>query len=103
MISVKFDLRTALARARAGLAALAPLTPLKSDDALVALIDAIIADAALFSFVERKVAARQDGTLSIEGAPPVALQAALELRGITWQQVLTYLPVLIEFLIAVSQ
>lgn len=86
-----------LTKARGVLAAVAPITPLKSDDALVTLLDAILADATLFGWVENKVInAPADGALSLEASPPVAIQAALEAKKIPWQQLVDALPVIIQ-------
>ena len=94
---MRIDFRSALTRLRGMLAALAPITPLKLDDAFVVLIDAALADAAVFGWLQAK-AEQPEGTLSLEGEPPVALQAAMQLRGINWGTVLSSVPILIQIL-----
>ena len=92
------SIRNLLVRARGILAAIAPITPLKLDDTLVLVIDAILADAELFGWFEGKVAAADSGSLSIEAGPPEALAMALERRGIKWGQVAASLPAILELI-----
>ena len=89
-------LRYWLVKARDLLAMVAPVTPLKSDDAIVVVMTALIEDAELFGFFERAVEAEESGKLSLVGIPPVALQAALQARNINWGQLITFLPTIIE-------
>jgi hypothetical protein len=85
-----------LTKARGVLAAVAPLTPIKSDDAFLALLDAVLEDAELFGYVHQKVNDEADGKLSLESTPPVAIQGALEQRGIAFKQLLDAIPVIIS-------
>lgn len=85
-----------LVKARDLLAMIAPVTPLKTDDAIVQVMTAIIEDAELFKFFEASVDAEESGKLSLVGVPPVALQAALQARNIDWQKLITFLPTIIE-------
>jgi hypothetical protein len=94
---VGIDLRSALTKIRSFLAALAPVTPIKLDDAFVVLIDAALFDASIFGWLETK-AQQPDGTLSLEGEPPTALRLALEMRGLNWGIVLASLPTLIQLI-----
>lgn len=89
-------LRYWLVKARDLLAMIAPVTPLKSDDAIVVVMTALIEDAELFGFFENAVEAEESGRLSLAGEPPVAIQAALQARKINWAQVLAFLPTIIE-------
>lgn len=91
------DLRSILTKVRNFLAAIAPLTPIKTDDSLVAVLDAVLVDADLFGWLSAKVDQSASGVLSLETDPPVALQVVLEQRSINWQQLLSALPVIIEF------
>ena len=91
-------LRYWLIKARDLLAMVAPVTPLKSDDAIVHVMTALIEDAELFGFFEKAVDDEDSGKLSLVGIPPVALQAALQARNIDWQKLLTYLPTIIEII-----
>lgn len=90
--------RAAIDKAILFLAAIAPLTPIKSDDALVVLLKAIQADAELLGYVEAKADADAAGTLQIEGEPPVALQLALERQGLKWADFAAALPVILEII-----
>lgn len=90
------SLRSLLVKARAFIAAIAPVTPLKTDDELPGLIDALLADAALFGWFEDKVAASDSGVLSIESTPPVALQMVLEQRKVNWSRLIELLPAIIQ-------
>lgn len=90
------DLRSALTKARGFFAAIAPITPIKTDDELPGLIDAILADAALFGWLERKTDEDLSGTLALETDPPVALQVVLEERALKWDRVMALLPILLE-------
>lgn len=92
-----FDLRLLLTKARAVLSRLAPITPIKTDDALVVLIDAALEDATVFGWLKAK-AEQPEGTLNLEADPPVALQGALELRGLQWTSVVEVAPHLIAIL-----
>lgn len=85
-----------------GLQYLAPLTPIKSDDALLVVIDAIMHDAELFGYTVGAFDAQP-----IEDGPVAPLPRAqfseetldgLKARGITVEQVLEYLPAIIQFL-----
>lgn len=87
---------SALDRVRAFLAAIAPVTPIKTDDALVVTIDAIRFDAEFLGWFKKKVDDSAAGTLSLESSPPVALQVVLEQRRIDWAKLLEMLPVLIQ-------
>lgn len=91
-------LRYWLIKARDLLAMVAPVTPLKSDDAIAHVMTALIEDAELFGFFEKAVDDEDSGKLSLVGIPPVALQAALQARNIDWQKLLTYLPTIIEII-----
>lgn len=93
---MSLDLRTILLRVRSFIAAIAPVTPLKTDDELPGLIDAVLADATLFGWLETKVQADADGVLQIETDPPVALQLSLEAQALKWDRLLALLPVLLE-------
>lgn len=85
-----------LTKARGVLAAVAGITPIKTDDAFVALLDAFLADATLLGWLETKVQQSDDGTLSLESTPPVAIQEALERHRLTFPQVLEAIPVIIQ-------
>lgn len=90
------SIRALLEKARSFLAAIAPITPLKTDDELPGLIDAILADASLLGWFEAKVAASDAGVLSLESTPPVALQVVLEQRKINWSRLIELLPAIIQ-------
>lgn len=92
------DLRSALTKLRAILAGLAPITPLKIDDACVVFIDAVLADAGLFGWFEDKAKAHVDGTLSLEGPLPVALQTKVEELRLDPAKVPEMISVLIQLL-----
>ena len=92
------SIRLALEKARSFLAALAPITPIKSDDALVVVIDALLADAGLFGWFEGKVADNVGGVLSLESTPPIALQVTLEARKIDWAKLIEMVPTIISLL-----
>lgn len=96
------EFRAILTKIRSLLAMLAPVTPIKLDDALVVLIDAALADANVFGWLKAK-AEQPAGTLSLEAEPPVALQQTLELRGLKWGQVLAMLPQILEIIRLFSQ
>lgn len=85
-----------LTKARDMLAAVAPITPLKTDDAIVVVMTALLEDGELFKFFDAAVDSEDSGKLSLVGEPPVALQAALEARKIDWQKLITFLPTIIE-------
>lgn len=92
------SLRSLLSATRAMLAGIAPATSIKTDDAAVVMIDAILNDAELFGWFERKVAESDanGGALSMEGeTAPVALQMVLEQRQIAWLSLLQSLPAII--------
>lgn len=92
------NLKYLLVKARDILALVAPVTPLKTDDAIVAVMTALIEDATLFGYFEKAVDAEDSGKLSLVGEPPVALQTALEDRKLDWGKLLTYLPTIIEII-----
>lgn len=92
---MSFDLRAALTKLRNVLAAVAPITPLKTDDELVVFIDAILADAELFGFVAKKVDDHNSGTLQLTAAPPSNVAQALERHKIDWARLVELLPTLI--------
>jgi hypothetical protein len=92
------DLRAVLTKIRAFLAFVSPVTPIKTDDALVTVIDALLADADLFGWFQRKVEDHNNGTLQLESDPPVALQVSLEARAIDWNKLLELVPVLIQLI-----
>ena len=90
------DLRAILTKARDFIAFIAPVTPIKTDDELPGLIDAILADANLFGWFAGKVADSEAGTLSLESTPPMALKLTLEQRKIDWSRLVDLLPVIIQ-------
>lgn len=85
-----------LVKARDLLAAVAPITPLKTDDAIVKVMTAILEDAELFKFFDASVDAEDSGKLSLVGTPPVAIQESLQARNIPWDKLVTFLPTIIE-------
>jgi hypothetical protein len=89
------SLDVALSKVRAFLVAAAPLTPIKSDDAAIVVIDALLHDGRLFGWFGTKVAEDDNGVLSLESTPPVALQVVLEQRQIDWAKLLEFLPTII--------
>lgn len=93
------NIRAALTKARAVLVVVAPLTPLKTDDALIPVIDAFLADADMMGWLKAKAAAPPpaDGTLSLE-AEPEALQLALARNKIDFAKVMAALPVILELI-----
>lgn len=93
--AVSFDLRPVLIQVRNAVAALAPYTQIKSDDALVVAIDAALHDAAMFGFLEAAVKDDDAGKLSLTTTPPVALQPVIEEMKIDWSAFLAALPTII--------
>lgn len=89
------DLRSILAKVRSFLFHLAPVTPIKTDDALVVMIDALLSDATLFGWFEAKVDADDSGVLSMQVGPPEAVSLALSARSIDWSQLVALLPTLL--------
>lgn len=95
------SLRDLFARAKSVLASIAPITPIKSDDALVVLIDAALADAELLGFFRQAENDHDDGKLSLTATPPVALQATVEslsAKGIDWAKLIEMLPAVIALI-----
>lgn len=84
-----------LTKASAFFAVIAPMTPIKTDDELPALIDAIRSDAILFGWLEAKVAADEAGVLQMEAGPSEEMTLALNARGIDWAKLIQYLPAII--------
>lgn len=94
---MKFDLRALLLKARNVIAAIAPVTPMKMDDELPALIDAFLSDAELMGWLEVQHVGHVPGRVSLPLKPPVAVQAALERRKIN----LAKLPELLSAIFAI--
>lgn len=76
------------------LATIAPATSIKTDDALVVMIDAGIQDAALLGFIQRADEDSQEGIAIARAAGP-ELQRALDARGIDLQTFLAALPTIL--------
>jgi len=93
-----FDLRSILVQVRNAVAALAPYTQIKSDDALVVGIDAALHDAAMFGFLDQAVADSEAGKLSLVSTPPVALQPVVEQLKIDWAAFLEALPTILALI-----
>lgn len=95
---LSFDLRSILTRARDITAIFASHTSTKLDDALLVVLDAILADGTLFGWFESTVEADESGTLSVMTDAPVALQGALQARGIDWAKLVELLPVILSLI-----
>lgn len=93
-----FDLRPILIQVRNAVAAIAPYTEIKSDDALVVGIDAALHDAAMFGFLQQSVADDDAGKLSVTTTPPVAVQPIVEEMKIDWAAFLQALPTIISLI-----
>jgi hypothetical protein len=93
------NIRTALTKARAVLVVVSPITPIKTDDALIVMIDAFLADADMMGWLKAKAAAPApaDGTLSLE-AEPETLQLSLKRNNIDFGKVMAALPILLELI-----
>ncbi len=95
------NLRALFLRGRNVLAAIATVTPIRSDDALVVLFDAAIDDAELLGFIRQAEEDHDAGRLSLSTSPPVALQEsaqALERRGVDWARLIEMLPSIIALI-----
>jgi hypothetical protein len=90
-------IRIALKKVRDFLSYVAPITPIKTDDALVVVIDALLADVLLFGWFTVKVAEDQAGKLSLEAAePPQELRGPLADRRIEWKKLIEMAPTIIS-------
>lgn len=106
------DIRPLLLKAKAVLVVVAPLTPIKTDDVAVQLIDVILGDFDLLGWFKAKVdappmptvppagggggsGAGGVGTLNLE-AEPENVQMALKARNIDWSQVATAVTTIVQ-------
>ncbi len=91
------DIRSALEKVKAVLLIIAKFTPgIQTDDAVIKVIDALLADAEMLGWFKTKVADSDSGVLTLESTPPVALQLKVEELRLDWGKLIEMLPVLIQ-------
>jgi hypothetical protein len=100
LMTSTFNIRPALEHARDFLAGIAPITPIKLDDALVVLIDACLSDAEMFGWLQTEYTNHTAGgyRTTLATTPPAALRASLEKANLPWAQIVQLLPVIFDLI-----